>query len=136
MPQLKYVGTSHFRDLSKKDLVDAGVPSDTEGLGALHFAREDADKSWNPKRVPHTLEVPQAVADLLLDLEPNAWKVVEDEDAKDFQEPEETIDPSAPENTPNAADNPAVDVAGVDTTARPTATGGSSTTPGASRGRR
>lgn len=135
MPQLQYVGSSHFRDLTKKDLVDAGVPADTEGLGALHFAREDKDKSWNPKRVPHTLEVPQAVVDLLTDLEPDDWKVVNDE--ADFADPAAGVDdPSAPENTPNVADNPAVDVAGTDTTSTVTATGGSSTTPASRGGRR
>lgn len=78
MPQLAYVGLSHFRELSKKDLVAAGVPAETEGLGKLVFARADTDRSWNPKGIPNALEVPEAVSNLLMEIEPDDWKLVAD----------------------------------------------------------
>lgn len=125
MPQLQYVGLSHFREISKKDLTAALTEREvsTEGLelSAISVAREDTDKSWNPKRVKSTVEVPQEVVDLLTDAEPNDWKVVDD--AKDFQEPA----PADPQNTPNDLDNPAVGTVTTDTTTGPTGGGATST---------
>jgi hypothetical protein len=82
MTKLAYVGVSHFRQISKADLVGAGIDKDTEGLGALNLARADIDPAHNPKRLSHVADVPQEVADLLLKAEPGDWKIVaDDEDA-------------------------------------------------------
>lgn len=126
MPKLAYTGLSHFREISKKDFSDNDIEHD-----AVKFSRKDVLRADNPKKIPNAVEVSQEVADFLLEVEPNDWKVVEEE-----TEVADAGSPADPENTPDVTDNPAVDVGGVDTTSTTVTTGGSSTTPAARGGRR
>jgi len=82
MPKLAYTGPSHFRQISKADLVRAGVDKDTDGLEAISLARQDIDPGDNPKNLSHEVDVPDAVADLLLKREPHDWKLASESSSK------------------------------------------------------
>jgi hypothetical protein len=72
MPTLKYVGTSHFRKISKNDFKALDIDQD-----AIELARHDLPAVQNPKGVPAEVEVSDAAAEWLTKNEPKDWKVVE-----------------------------------------------------------
>lgn len=78
MVKLAYTGLSHYRQISKADLTAAGVDKDTEGLAAINVVMQHIDPALNPDNIENTVEVPQAVADLLLERESTEWKVVKE----------------------------------------------------------
>lgn len=71
MPKLKYVGTSHFRKISKADFKALDIDHD-----ALELARHDLPAVNNRNSVPTEAEVSDQVAEWLTKNEPKDWKVV------------------------------------------------------------
>lgn len=80
MTKIAYTGLSHYRKISVKELHEAGLDTDVEGVKAIDLIREDHEPRMNPgKKLKHWVEVPEEVAELLLELEPDEWDLLPDD---------------------------------------------------------
>jgi hypothetical protein len=70
MPNLKYVGASHYREISKADFQSLGV----EDQGAIRVAGESALVRNHDYKTPQVVELTEDAADALLDVEPDDWE--------------------------------------------------------------
>lgn len=83
MPKIKYVGTSHVREISKKDFTSIGLEHDAVTIDT----REDP-----------TAEVSQEVADWLTKNEKGDWKILSDDgEEKAVVEEEHSFSGPAPD---------------------------------------
>lgn len=74
MPNLKYVGAAHYREISKADFESLGV----EDQGKIRVAGESALVRNHDYKTPQVVELSEDAADALLDIEPDDWVETEE----------------------------------------------------------
>lgn len=110
MVQIAYKGLSHYRIITKSDLKQSGFEDDILGdFTKLDLVRPGIERSLNLKNKKSVGEVPQEVAEFLLETEPDEWELVKDaEDAP--TKPEDSGDAGPVD--PGASSAPTADVTG------------------------
>ncbi len=77
MPKLRYVGGSHYREITKANFKSIGV----EDQDKIHVAGRNAKVMLGDHKTPDTVEVSEAAATWLLDFERGDWEVVDESNA-------------------------------------------------------
>lgn len=85
MVRLQYIGQSHFRTISVKELKTAKY--DGDDAVAIKVVRPNLRAKHNPDDLPNVVEVPEAQAQFLVKREPKDWKILEPE-----EEPADPVD--------------------------------------------
>jgi hypothetical protein len=78
MPKIEYVGTSHYREISKSDWKSVDIEHD-----AIKLARYDLRRSENLRGLPQSVEVSDNVLEFLNREEPGQFRVIQDRAASD-----------------------------------------------------
>lgn len=109
MVQIAFTGLAHYRIITKSDLKQAGFEDDVLGdFTELDLVRPGIERALNLKNKKNVGEVPQEVAEFLMEVEPGEWEIVKDD-----------VSPSAPSGDAGtaagdsgASDAPTADIAG------------------------
>jgi hypothetical protein len=81
MPTVKYVGTSHYREITKADWKSVDIDHEP-----LKLARHDLRRAENLRGYSQTAEVSDDVLEFLNREEPGQWKVIDDRASSDDEE--------------------------------------------------
>lgn len=104
MTRLQYIGQSHYRTISAKDLKDLGFPD----AGKIELQRENLDPALS-RGLESVAEVDEKLAELLVKREKGQWKILaDDQDPVEDPNPDEVkLDPSGTTLVAGAGDGDA-----------------------------